>query len=78
MTMLLTLNLVPVGSRPNLVIALTTRCRRTGSTPSGKVGSEMNAASSFLMPQMSLDHHKVPHHPSHAELYELPGSHATL
>jgi hypothetical protein len=51
MVMLLILNVVPCGSRPNRVIALTTRWSRTGSTPSGKVGSEMNAASSFWMPR---------------------------
>ena len=49
--MLLMLNVVPVGSRPNRVIAPTTRWSRTESTPSGKVGSEMNAASSFWMPR---------------------------
>ena len=35
----------------NRAIALTTRWSRTGSTPSGKVGSEMNAAVSFGMPR---------------------------
>jgi len=49
--MLLTWNLLLVGSRPNLLIALTTRCSRTESMPSGKVGSEMNAADCFGMPR---------------------------
>ena len=51
MTMLLILNFVPCGSRLNRVIAVTTRWSRTGSTPSGKVGSEMNAAVSYGMPR---------------------------
>jgi hypothetical protein len=51
--MLLTWNLLLVGSRPNLLIALTTRCSRTESMPSGKVGSEMNAADCSGCPGIS-------------------------
>ena len=49
--MLVTLNEVPFGSRPNRLIAPTTRWSRTGSTPSGKAGSEMNAADCLGMPR---------------------------
>ena len=42
--MLVIWKLVFFGSRPNLFIELTTRWSRTASTPSGKVGREMNAA----------------------------------
>ena len=49
--MLVTLNVVPGGSRPNRVMAPTTSWSRTASTPSGKVGSEMNAAVSFGIPR---------------------------
>ena len=49
--MVVTLKVVPEGSRPNRVMAPTTRWMRTASTPSGKVGSEMNAAVSFGIPR---------------------------
>ena len=49
--MLVMLNLVHFGRRPNRTMALTTRWSRAASTPSGKAGSEMNAAASFVMPR---------------------------
>ena len=45
--MLVTLKVVCCGSRPNRFMAFTTRWSRTGSTPSGKAGSEMNATVSL-------------------------------
>ena len=53
--MLVTLNGAFFGSRPNRVIELTTRWSRTESTPSGKAGSEMNAADCGSDRQVLLD-----------------------
>ena len=52
--MLVTWKLVLFGSRPNRFMALTTRWSRTASTPSGKVGSEMNAAGQDVTDQIQI------------------------
>jgi DNA-binding NarL/FixJ family response regulator len=49
--MLVTWKLVLFGSRPNRFMELTTRWSRTASTPSGKVGSDMNAADCLSIPR---------------------------
>ena len=49
--MLVTFNVMPGMSRPNRVMAPTTRWSRAASTPSGKVGRTMNAAVSFGIPR---------------------------
>jgi hypothetical protein len=49
--MLMTWKFVLFGSRPNRFIELTTRWSRTASSPSGKAGSEMNAADRLSIPR---------------------------